>query len=254
MTQHPLSPTSTPVPPASVPQRFAFARDTFAFANELFWEYRMDPATGATTFRRREPSPAYAHRCFVLARATRQFHYHACFAPARPAVSDDICRRLIRAVLSRNPRRPSAEADRVAIPGFADLRSFSTAQETLLKATCGGAWRSYVLRSHWRMVFPISRRHQARTASALTQGIASGAAPVVHLVRFPALTINHGIVLFDARPSPTGTVFSAYDPNVPERPTALEFDATSRTFRFPANHYWAGGRVDVIEIFRNWLY
>lgn len=254
MAQHPPPPHSTPAPPASAPRRFEFARDTFAFPNELFWEYRIDPAAGTTTFQRREPSPAYAHRCFVLARAARQFFHHARFEPALPAATDDACRRLVRTVLARNPRRHCAPADRVVIPGFANLRSFSAAREALLKATCGGAWRSYVLRSHWRMVFPISRPHQARTAAGLATGIAAGGTPVVHLVRFPQLTINHGIVLFGAAATPTGTRFAAYDPNLPERPAVLDFDLASRTFEFPANSYWAGGRVDVIEIFRNWLY
>lgn len=254
MAQHPLSTPSPPVPPAPARRRFDFARDTFGFANGLFWEYRFDTATGRTTFQRRDPPPAYAHRCFVLARAARQFFHHARFEPALPAADDDACRRLVRTVLARNPRRHCAPADRVVIPGFADLRSFSADREALLKATCGGAWRSYVLRSHWRMVFPISRPHQVRTAAGLVTGLVPGATRVVHLVRFPELTINHGIVLYEAYPVPTGTRFAAYDPNVPERPATLEFDAASRAFLFPANHYWAGGRVDVIEIFRNWLY
>lgn len=241
-------------PAAAAPRRFDFARDTFAFANELFWEYRLDPATGRMNFRRREPPPSYAHRCFVLARAARQFFYHAQFDASRPATADDEYARLVRVVLHRNPRRPTKPEQRVVFPGFASLRAFSAARPDLLKATCGGAWRSYVLRSHWRMVFPISRHHQAITAGRLLAGIAAGGAPVVHLVRFPQLTINHGIVLFAARETATAIEFAAYDPNRPEAPARIEFDQATRTFQFPANHYWAGGRVDVIEIFRGWFY
>ncbi len=248
------SPATQPAAANAAPRRFDFARDTFAFANELLWEYRLDAATGRMNFRRREPPPAYAHRCFVLARAARQFFFHARFDAGQPAPADDEYARLVRAVLRRNPRRPGEPAQRVVLPGFASLRTFSEAKPDLLKATCGGAWRSYVLRSHWRMVFPISRRHQAVTAGRLLAGIATGGAPVVHLVRFPQLTINHGIVLFDARETETAIEFAAYDPNRPEQPARIEFDQAPQTFQFPANHYWAGGRVDVIEIFRGWLY
>ena len=241
------------VPPPK-PRRFDFARDSFAFANELIWEYRFDAGTGKTSFARREPKPDYAHRCFVLARAARQFLYHAAFEAGREAADDDACRRLIRRVVSRNPRAPCAPADRIVFPGYAGLREFSQARPALLKSGCGGAWRSYVLRSHWRMVFPIGRSHQARTADRLAEAIRRDESPIVHLVRFPKLSINHGMVLFNAQPTANGFDFKAYDPNDPGKPTQLSFDRTTRTFQLPANRYWAGGALDVIEIFRGWMY
>jgi hypothetical protein len=122
----------------------------------------------------------------------------------------------------------------------------------LLKALCGGAWQSYVLRSHWRMVFPISRRHQHRTAERLAAALGRGDTPIVHLVRFPQLTINHGLVVFSVTPTGGGLAFQAYDPNTPQRPATLGYEAGQRTFRLPPNTYWAGGRVEVIEIFRTW--
>jgi hypothetical protein len=236
-----------------VPRRFAFERDSFAFANELHWEYRFDAASGRMTFSRRAPKPDYAHRCFVLTRAARQFLYHARFDPDLPAADDATYRRLIREVMSRNPRTPCARGREVAIPGYASLREFSRARAPLLKAGCGGAWRSYVLRSHWRMIFPISRAHQARTAERLLAEIRRGGSPIVHLVRFPRLTINHGMILFAADEAGGGLCFQAYDPNDCERPTQLLFDRTARVFSLPANRYWAGGRLEVIEIYRGWL-
>jgi hypothetical protein len=239
--------------PSAQPRRFEFDRDAFAFANELFWEYRFDPATGRTTFARRVPPPGYAHHCFVLVRSARQFLYHATFDPACPVSDEAGYRRLVRKVVARNPRLPSAPARRVVIPGCDDLRAFSRAHETLLKAECGGAWQSYFLRSHWRMIFPVSRRHQERTARQLTDGLQQGRSPIVHLVRFPILTINHGVVVFGVRESGPEIRFQAYDPNVPAQPAELTYDRASRTFLFPANQYWAGGRVDAIEIYRTWL-
>lgn len=236
-----------------VPRRFEFERDTFAFANELHWEYHFDATTGRATFRKREPKPDYAHRCFVLTRAARQFLYHARFEPGQPAADDTTCRQLIREVMSRNPRTPCAHGQEAVIPGCDSLRQFSRSRETLLKSECGGAWQSYALRSHWRMIFPIGRAHQARTAEELLTEIRRGGSPIVHLVRFPKLTINHGMVLFGADETQTAARFQAYDPNDPEKPTQLSFDRATRVFSLPANRYWAGGRLDVIEIYRGWF-
>jgi len=235
------------------PHRFEFARDTFAFANELFWEYRFDSATGKTQFSKREPKPDYAHRCFVLVRSARQFLYHARFDAAAAIGDDEIYVRLIRQVVGRNPRKPCAETAKIMIPGFASLRDFSAARGQLLKSTCGGAWQSYVLRSHWRMVFPISREHQVATVSQLLTDLKNGRSPIVHLVCFPALTINHGMIVFDAVESEKAVEFSAYDPNDPAEPTRLTFDRASRTFSLPANRYWAGGPLNIIGIYRSWL-
>ncbi len=238
--------------PSRAAPRFVFERDSFAFANELVWAYQVEPATGKMAFRRRRPQPAYTHRCFVLARAARQFLFHARFEGGQPLAPEATYRRLVRAVVGRDPRRPGAPEAQVVIPGYASLRQFSQAQETLLKQECGAAWESYVLRSHWRMVFPISRRHQERTAAGLRARLASEGSAVVHLVRFPQLSINHGMVLFAVAAAEAGLTFQAYDPNDPSGPTQLAFDRATRTFRLPPTAYWAGGPLDVIEIFRGW--
>ena len=235
------------------PRRFEFPRDSFAFANELLWEYQFDPATGKTAFRRREPGPDYAHRCFVLVRAARQFLCHARFDAGQKVGNEATYRHLIRAVVSRNPRMPSQPENHIVIPGYAGLRDFSVAHEKLLKAECGGAWRSYILRSHWRMVLPISRAHQDRTAERLYVSIREGVSPLIHLVKFPALTINHGMILYAAQATDAGFAFSAYDPNNPAQPSQLAFDRVAKAFVLPQNSYWAGGRLDVIEIYRGWF-
>lgn len=234
-------------------RRFEFGRDSFAFRNETYWEYHFDLATGKTSFTKREPKPDYAHRCFVLTRVARQFLYHARFEPDQKAPDDGACRRLIRQVVARNPRQPCRPEKQIVISGYECLHHFSQAREPLLKAECGGAWRSYVLRSHWRMVFPISREHQRRTAASLQSALQRGIPPIIHLVKFPALTINHSMILFDARKTGAGIEFQACDPNNTEKPLTLSFDAATKTFSLPPNHYWAGGPLDIIEIYRSWL-
>jgi hypothetical protein len=234
--------------------RFQFDRDTFAFANELAWEYRIDPQTGAVSTRFNDPVPDYIHRCFVMVRSARQFLYHARFEPAQPVASPDIYRRLVRQIVSRSPRRLSVDADRIVVPGYDCLRSFSQAQAEVLKSSCGGAWQSYVLFSHQRMILPVPRRHQAKMAVQLTRSLAEGRAPIVHVFRFPKITINHGITLFGVTETADGLRFDVYDPNIPDRPTELNFINSERTFHFPRNHYWAGGPLNVVETYCGWLY
>jgi hypothetical protein len=233
---------------------FSFERDTFTFANELFWEYRIDPVTGKTTTVSNNPPPAYAHRCFVVVRSARQFFYHARFEPALPVTGEEAYRQCIRQVVSRSARQPGADANRVKIPGFDCLRAFSTAHERLLKEECGGPWQSYFLRSHWRMVFPVWRRHQEWMSEHLIQAFVHRAAPIVHLFRFPRVTINHGILLFGFKESPDEIQYEAYDPNIPANPVKLIFNRATRTFGFPRARYWAGGPVSVVEIYRGGLY
>lgn len=235
-------------------RKFDFNEDTFAFANDLVWEYHVDPVTNKMIFGERIVKPDYTHRCFVLSRSARQFLYHAHFDANRATANDDDYRKLIRKIVSRNPRVPSPPGERVCIPGFKNLREFSAARESLLKEKCGAAWESYALRSHWRMVFPISRAHQAKTADRLVEALRKGVPPIVHVVLFPALTINHGMMVFDVCEVENGIDFAVYDPNVPTKPTQLSYHPQERTFYFPANHYWAGGKLNVIDIYRNWFF
>ena len=188
----------------------------------------------------------------MLVRAARQFFYHARFDPAAEPVDDVTYRRLIRAVLARPARRPSPPGQHVVIPGHAGLRDFSAAREAVVKAACGGAWRSYVQHSHWRIVVPVSRRHQHRTAGRLLDAVEDHRAPLVHLLRFPSLAINHGMVVFEGTRTSAGAEFLAYDPNDPERPARLSYDRARRAFSLPANRYWRGGELNVFEIFRRW--
>jgi len=98
----------------------------------------------------------------------------------------------------------------------------------------------------------VSRRHQHRTARELLEAIRHDGAPIVHLLRFPSLAINHAMVIFDGARTADGAEFVAYDPNQPERPARLVYDHGRRTFSLPANRYWPGGDLNLFEIFRRW--
>lgn len=234
-------------------QPFQFDRDTFSYANELLWEYAIDPQTGQTRYRKRQPPPDYALHCFVLVRSARQFFQNARFEPDATPVDHAAYKALIRRIARTNPRRVRPADQRVRVPGYAGLREFSRANEALLKAECGGTWQSYFQRGHWRMVFPFSRRHQERTAKELAASIRRHRPPIVHVVRFPRLKINHALLLFDATETADEILFSAYDPNDPSKPLVLTFHRATRTFRYPPTNYFAGGRVDVHEVYRRWF-
>jgi hypothetical protein len=235
-------------------RRFEFARDSFAFANELVWEYQWDAAAGKRTLRPRIPKPVYAHRCFALARVARQFFYHARFVADQSIAVDESYRQLVRAVMSRNPRMPCKPEDQIVVPGFAGLREFSRVQEKRLKTECGPAWRSYFLRSHWRMAVPFPRAHQMRTAAALVATLKQNRLPILHLVKFPAMSINHCIILFDVTETEGGWEFESYDPNNAEAPERLTFDRAAQTFFLAPNACWPGGGLNVSHICRSWFF
>ena len=235
-------------------RRFQFERDTFAFHHELVWKYHFDPVTGAMTTYKSDPPPTYYHRCFVLVRATRLFFDYARFAPELPSTDPEMYRKLVREIISRNPRRPCAEGEQVVIPGFDSLRSFSQAHEAVLKAECGAAWESYFLRSHWRMIFRVYGRFQERMAEKLKRSLAKRGISLVHLFRFPRITINHGIVLYRFADSADTIEFEAYDPNIPEHPVTLVYEKKRRVFTFAPNIYWGGGVLSVMEIFCDFPY
>ncbi len=233
---------------------FQFERDTFAFPHELVWQYHFDPATGAMTTFRSDPPPTYYHRCFVMARSTRQFFYHARFAPEQPSAEPEVYRQLIGEIVSRDSRRPCAASERVVVPGYDGLRSFSRTQEALLKAELGGPWQSYFLRSHWRMIFPMMPWHRERMAKKLKLSLPKRGLSLVHLFRFPRITINHGIVLYALTDSEQTLEFEAYDPNIPEHSVKLVYERKRRAFTFAPSRYWGGGVLSVVEIFCDWPY
>lgn len=249
-----LTGCATPVdPPHAAPRQFDFAKDTFAFANGLVWEYRYD-ANGKWTTRRREPRPDYSQHCFVVSRSVGQFFKNAEFNPALPGADESTYRRLVRRLVATNPRKPLPPGRKIVFPGYPDLRSFSREHEALLKAECGGAWQCYVQRGNWRMIFPFSRHEQEQVAEQIQKELRCNGAAVVHLVRFPQLSINHAVVMFEAKATPKTILFTTYDPNEPEKPAVITFNRKTRTFLLPANAYFQGGRVDVYPIYDRLMY
>ncbi len=234
-------------------RHFDFSDDTFAYANELVWEYHFDE-NGRRLVTRRAPAPEYTLHCFVLARTARQFFSNARFAPAQSKADEETCRRLVRRVARSNPRKPLPDAEKIIIPGYSNLREFSEAHESLLKAECGGAWRSYFQRGNWRMAFPFTRSGQKSVAEDLLASSKRNWPPLVHVVNFPKLAINHALLVFDAKETESEIRFTAYDPNDMSQPITITFNRAQRRFLFPQTRYFAGGPVNLYEIYSAWNY
>ncbi|MDB6028611.1 MAG: hypothetical protein JWM68_4834 [Verrucomicrobiales bacterium] len=229
---------------------FSFEHDTFSYANELSWEYFYD-AEGKWRSKKRQPAPEYTQHCFVVARAARQFIAHARFDKSLPRASAQEYEMLVRKTLARSFTKISSNDDKVVLPGYPDLREFSRDHAALLKQECGSSWHSYVQRGHWRMMMPFSANGQEKMALRLASKIKENAAPIIHLVRFPQLTINHAAVLYGVTEDSDVIRFSMYDPNYPEKPATLTFDRQTKHFILPANTYFQGGQVNVYEIYKS---
>jgi hypothetical protein len=238
----------------SFPRPFTFGQDTFAYANELVWEYEFDEATGKTSHHKREPEPEYTHHCFVVARAAQQFFHNARFDPSLPRADENTYRQLVQRVVGVSSRKVLPDDRKVVIPGYTNLFDFSKDCAGVLRDECGGAWRSYFQKGHWRMIFPLTRAHQHRMSQQLLDSLRRHRPTVVHVVRFPSLAINHSLVVFDAEESAGGITFRVYDPNHPEKPSPLTYDRHTRRFHLPRTPYFVGGRVDIYEIYHVWNY
>jgi len=104
------------------------------------------------------------------------------------------------------------------------------------------------------MIFRVSGRFQEKMAEKLKRSLRQRGVSLVHLFRFPRITINHGILLYDFAESGEQIDFTAYDPNIPAHPVKLVFERKRRAFTFAPNIYWGGGQLSVMEIFCDWPY
>jgi hypothetical protein len=220
---------------------FRFERDSLAFENML-----------SAARHGKEGEDDYTLHCFVMTRSARQFFQFARFDGDEPALDDEGYRKLVHEVIAHDPDEPTPpRAQRIVIPGYWNLYAFSRAKEDLLKDELGSAVQSFMQRGNWRMVFPFSHEHQEETALSMAAEIRRNRPPAVHLVVFPALSIDHAVLLYGAEDTHEGIRYEVYDPNDPARPASLYYNRDKRSFNFPPNKYFAGGEVDVYEIYRS---
>ncbi len=214
---------------------FVFARDSFAFPNEI---------------RARHPDTPdlYANYCFVLARGVRQFFAFARFDPAAPRLDHAGYVELVRRVAARPPwRAAEAGAERVVIPGYPGLRAFSQAEEAAVKEGLGGRFWTLVHWTNWRVIFPVTRAHQAEVAGEIVDELRQGRLVQLLITNWPTPELNHTVVAFGYRPTGRGVDLRVWDPNDPA-------DAGVITFDRAAGRFWATRVYDtepgVIRVFR----
>ncbi len=104
------------------------------------------------------------------------------------------------------------------------------------------------------MILPFSKCHQEKTAITLARELHEGKPAVVHVLRFPKLSINHALLAFGVHESPQTIVFDTYDPNQPDAPVELTYDRARRSFSLAANKYFPGGMVRAYEVYNHWYY
>jgi hypothetical protein len=232
-----------PEPGGAGAARFALERDAFAFPNLVRAE-------------RPGRNDGFANYCLVMARAAGQFYRFARFDPARPAVPRPEYERLVRLVLDRAPWAPPVpEAERVTIPGFADLRAFSAAHEDLLKAAFGSSVLSMVHWRTWRVGVDFPRAHQERLARELAAEVAAGRPVPLMITNFPHPDIlNHAVLVYGRRPGLQGVEFLAYDPNDPGSALGLYYDPVSRGFWVGPLTYSPPGRVRAFRLYTSPLF
>ena len=226
-------------------REFDLHRDTFAFSNDTAFQYGVDEQ-GKLHFSLRKKPADFAHRCFVLTRAVLQFRQFARFEPQTPRLSRDEYRLRIKQIC----RVPvwSSRLERIVIPGYADLHSFSAAYEGLLKENLGNWLPSYFRVGNWRMTMGHLRVGQAAAARWLSASLDRGQPRALYLARFPSM--NHVVIPYAQQREAGGNIsFTVYDPNYPNEPSWLFYRASARSFEFEPRWYFPGGRVNVMRVF-----
>jgi hypothetical protein len=236
----PAPPVARPEHHAAVPG-FSFADDTFAFPNDI-------------RARNADRDDVYANYCFVMARGLRQFFAFARFDPGGPRLSPDTYTERVREIAARPPWEPPMPvAERIVIPGYSNLRDFSTGQELALKAGLGSRFWTMVHWTNWRVVFPVKHGQQATVAREVMDDIDAGRLVQLLVTNWPKPELNHGIVAYGYRAGPRGVEFEVWDPNDPHRPGVMTFE--SDTGRFDATRIFdtVPGPIRAFRMSYSWL-
>lgn len=227
--------------PAVPGPAFSFATDTFAFPNLV---------------RAHHPGrdDLYANYCFVLARGLRQFHAFARFDPGAPRLSPDGYAARVREIAARAPWEPAAAPeDRLVIPGYANLREFSRAEEAAVKAGLGSRLWTVLHWTNWRVTMPVTRAHQTNVAREILEELAAGRLVQLLVTNWPKPELNHTVVAYAHRGVPAGVELVVWDPNDPDRPGAITFDTAAGRFRATRLFDTEPGAIRAFRMYHSWL-
>ena len=231
----------------SIAREFDPKRDGFSFANETVLAYGVDEG-GRLQMRTKEKPAEFAHRCICMTRAALQFWKFARFEPKQAKLPAAEYRRRVRQ-LFRIPVwfSEKSPSQRVIIPGYKDVWSFSLAQRRLVQEEIGAWFPTYARPGNWRMPCPFIRYFQGSIARSLRRAI-KDQPQAVFVAKFPSM--NHALIAYKAQELPNGrTRFTVYDPNYPAESAWLDYDPEPNLFEFQPRFYWPGGYVRAFRIY-----
>ena len=209
----PARPVTRADAPLAVPG-FTIERDTFAFRNDIAAKHP-------------DRDDLYAHYCFVLARGARQFFQFARFEATAPRLDHAGYVERVRRVVARSAwQRALPSDDRIVIPGYANLREFSAAEESAVKEGLGGRLGTWLHWTNWRVALPVGRAHQAHVLDEIRGELAAGRLVQLLVTNWPIPELNHTVIAFAARSSGETIDLAVWDPNEPEGPGTITFDAS----------------------------
>ena len=234
---------------------FAFDRDTFSFDNETILEYHGGHASARSRTPGEHPKRFVQH-CFVMSRTVMQFQKFVRFEPRQPALNDGELAERIRKITRVPPwTAPLPAAERIEMPGYADLRSLSEARAEILQKNIGLGWPTYLRVGNWRILWPHGPAQQAQTHRELQRHLNTpGGFFVAYLTNFPrSLNINHSVLVYARKPNDRAAEgnyrYAVYDPNHHDAPRTLEWSERDRSFLYQHDTDFVGGRVIVWQVY-----
>jgi hypothetical protein len=231
---------------------FDFQTDTFAFANQTYFDYKPIADSQTQISRRHGPPPDFSRHCFQMCRAVLQFFQFAEFRPDLPKVSESDYQTIIRRV-SGISAWSSGPRDKVVVPGYQDLHSFSLGQTVLLQKNLGLWWPAYWRLGNWRIVLPVPRSGQEHIAQWLQNQLDHNRIRAVYITRFRP--INHCLIVYHYTAGQNGDiVFDVYDANQPGKLVHLSYRASDRSFYLDKTWYYRDGLVNVLHLYVSLLF
>ena len=226
---------------------FDFQTDTFAFENQTYFDYKPLTENQIQISRRRGRPPDFSRHCFQMCRAVVQFFQFAEFRPDLPKVSQSDYGQIVRR-LSRFPPWSPGPKEKVVVPGYKDLHSFSLGQTLAIQKNLGLWWPSYWRVGNWRIVLPVPRSGQERMAKWLRNILDEGRIQTVYITRFRP--INHCLVVYRYTSAQNGDiVFNVYDANQPGKLVHLAYHASDRSFYYDKTWYYGGGLMNLLRLY-----
>ncbi len=200
------------------PRAFDFATDTLA-----------PPVPEPAAYGQKESLSDPVLRGHVDAHVARQFFLHARFEPAQTPPSTEARVALVREVLKRDAAKASSDAQRVAVPGYANLREFSKLQGHLLRSE---SWLVCPFENRAPLLTKAFSGGSAKDAavSELLMSAAANRPALVRLYRQHSLHYNRSLLVFGSQAGDGEVRFTAYDPTVPQQPVQLTFNRVNRAF------------------------